>query len=815
MKHIKFILGTLLAFQLTGCSDDVTGKYELPVSGDEIQFGAISQGFSPQSRTVYGLPDGQDAHFGDYTALTISWLPGQDHVRVYSDVDSECQSADYVVQTTTDAGEVLVKDGNIGVRWGDVSKTHNFYSFYPAQRIIEGLDTKYKTTVKANIPVAQEKGQLLMFNNDGTQISEGDRAAWKIIAPDMTYCMLAGTGKWEPGSEKNVALKYSPLVSVLDVVINGPSSDNTTSYNVVAVSVRSKSQNIVGDFTYDIATGNFTYPETAGDNKIATVSCVQGEGSSSAPITLYPGEKLNLKFFLLPREINASELSISVLMEGGYVLTQNLSAEGGTTTPDSDSALAPRQISRVITPNIKEPSTNNWMSLIGDNVLFTGLSLPGTRFSYTGSMEVPSDYNPDNDILQKYQSLYVATDGYGKTQFDAGIRAFDVDLICGSSTDVPKVYAGTDYVNMPNTKTPMTINNVLEALKNKVQPTGVKPTDGVILFINYVNNKLSAENWITSINTAIEKWNSNNNGVLRSLGPTTTMGEMRGGIAVIVNLVNEGDAKPTSSLINYIDGYGTGRQDLGIKNYTYNGASTVYVQKLMQVNNPSIVNDPGNYGWRSGGIGLVPYYITEAIATGTASTDVKVTEDLIETKKLLMSELINRIKTDGGNSLFINDLSGFCVVMNDASTGYQGYRIRDAWPGEISGDGWSDPSRKNLYDYKDLPSASDYTYFGSSKPSTNRTGETWLEFPYNGDPTKGNGGNSALFAEKFNLAATEAIQEMVNTGRVPMGVVFLNFAGVASVTFGTGGHTYQVQGIRMPGLVMSNNFLFDLPEKKN
>lgn len=129
MKHIKFILGTLLAFQLTGCSDDVTGKYELPVSGDEIQFGAVSQGFSSQSRTVYGLPSGEDAHFGDYTSLTISWLPGQDHVRVYSDVESECQSADYVVQTTPDAGEVLVKDGDIGVRWGDVNTTHHFILF--------------------------------------------------------------------------------------------------------------------------------------------------------------------------------------------------------------------------------------------------------------------------------------------------------------------------------------------------------------------------------------------------------------------------------------------------------------------------------------------------------------------------------------------------------------------------------------------------------------------------------------------------------------------------------------------------------------
>lgn len=806
MKQTKFILGALIAFQIVGCTDDLGGKNELPVSGEEIQFGAFSQGFSSLSRTVYGLPDGEDAHFENYTALTISWLPGQDHVRVYSDVKSECQSADYVVQTTTDAGEVLIKEGNIGVRWGDVNTTHNFYSFYPKERIIEGLETG--TVVKANIPVAQEKGKLLMFDNDGNEITSGEDAPWKIIAPDMTYCMLAGKGTWSNESQdKTVKLTYTPLVSVLDVVINGPES---TTYNIVSVSVRSKTQNIVGDFTYDINTGNFTYPTTEGDNKIATVSCIQGEGSSSKPITLNPGEKLNLKFFLLPQDINASELSVSVLMEGGYVLTQNLSAEGNT-SQGGDNVLAKGRISRIITPKIKEPATNNWMSLIGNNVYFAGLSLPGTRFSYTGSMTVPSGYKPDTDILQKYQSLYVATDGYGKTQFDAGVRAFDVDLICESSTDTPKVYAGTGVVNMPGKTTAMTIYDVLTALKGKVQPGVAEATEGVLLFINYVNNSLSAQNWITSVNTAISRWNDSNDGVLRSLGPTTTMEDMRGGIAVVVNLVNAGDPQPTLNLINYIDGYGTGRQDLEIKSYSYNGNSTVYVQKLMQVNNPQIKSDPNTYAWRQD-IGLLPYYITEAVATNSAPTDVPVTENLLETKKLLMNKMIKQIKGDNGKSLFINDLSGFCVVQNDASTGYQGYRVRQSYTIVGWNWYWDSPGTTKLYDYNDLPDKSNYTYFGSSAEATGEN-QTWCQYPYGGDPSKGNGGNPAAFAEEFNLIATEAIQEMVNTGRVPMGVVFINFAGVAEVDFN--GNTYAVQGIRMPGLIMSNNFLFDLPEKQN
>lgn len=744
MKQTKFILGALIAFQIVGCTDDLGGKYELPVSGEEIQFGAFSQGFSSLSRTVYGLPDGEDAHFGNYTALTISWLPGQDHVRVYSDVKSECQSADYVVQTTTDAGEVLIKEGNIGVRWGDVNTTHNFYSFYPKERIIEGLETG--TVVKANIPVAQEKGKLLKFNNDGNEITSGEDAPWKIIAPDMTYCMLAGKGTWSNESQdKTVKLTYTPLVSVLDVVINGPES---TTYNIVSVSVRSKTQNIVGDFTYDINTGNFTYPTTEGDNKIATVSCIQGEGSSSKPITLNPGEKLNLKFFLLPQDIKASELSVSVLMEGGYVLTQNLSAEGNT-SQGGDNVLAKGRISRIITPKIKEPATNNWMSMIGDNVLFSGLSLPGSRFSYTSNQDV-SSYDPTNGISQKYQELRVIK------QFDAGIRAFDVDLIQDFIDWRPfgQQLLGAPIVYSGNGKLSFGLDYVLDTLRDKVRPSSDSNspyTDGVVLFLNYVNNEIDYDKWNEGVNIVITDWNEVNPGILQKLSPTTIMKDMRGKIAVIVNLVGN-NKDNLSNLVNYIENYGTGRQNLDIRQLTFNGSSELYIQNLMQVNNPTLLrqlNDGFFYGDNKEG--LLPYYIT--VSKGGNESGVTYSKDLIDVKKQLMNRMFQRIKNDKGQSLFINDLSGFCVTRNNESTGSLG------------------------------------------------------------DPSKGNGGNSALFAELFNKEATEAIQEMVNTGRVPMGVVFMNFAGVAEVNFN--GNTYAVQGIRMPGLIMSNNFLFDLPEKQN
>lgn len=765
MKQLKFILGALLAVQFAGCSDDLNeGKYELPVSGDEISFGAQTSGFSSESRTVYGLPEGEEGQFGSYSALTISWVYDQDKVRVFCpQASDECKWADYTVKKSTDEAAYLAKNGEIGVRWGETSNNHKFYAFYPLEKMAAG-SLEGKTTVTANIPVAQERGTLLT-NENTPSITDPN---WKIIAPDMSYCMMAGTGEWEAGSPKEVALNFKPLVTVLDVVVNGPATE--TIYKIVSVSVRSKSQNIVGDFTYNFANGTYNFPETSGDNKIATVSCIQGEGTESMPVELSKDQKLNLKFFLLPRtDIKVADLSVSVLMEGGYVLTQSLDPDG-----TSDATLASGKITRVITPKISAPKTNNWMSLIGDNVLFSQLSLPGSRFSYTGSMKV-TDYNPETDIAMKYQDLYVATDAAGETttQFDEGIRAFDVDLEIAYSGAIPYVYAGTGLVNMPGTSENMSLTNVLDALKNKVQ-SGNK-TEGVVVFLNFVNNNVGSDVWAQTVNSALHSWDNSNPNILQSLTTATTMSDMRGRIAVVMNLVYTSDTPPTSP-INYISGYGTGRQNLSIRELTYNGTSKVYVQNLFQVNNPSIA-EGGDYAWHSKDVGLLPYYITEKYAKREWYT-----EDLIQSKIDLLNKMIVEIKTDGGNSLFINDCSGFCVVKDDASTGRSGYRY------------WYSSTWYPLYDYQRLPTSSN------------------VIFPVNPDTEKGNGGDPARFAELFNAKATEAIQEMVNTGRVPMGIVLMNFVGKDKVTLGN--EEYSVQGIRLPGLVMSNNFLFDLKEKQ-
>ena len=55
MKQTKFLLGACLALTLAGCSDEVgITADQLPVSGDEITFGAAAGQFTEQTkRTTY------------------------------------------------------------------------------------------------------------------------------------------------------------------------------------------------------------------------------------------------------------------------------------------------------------------------------------------------------------------------------------------------------------------------------------------------------------------------------------------------------------------------------------------------------------------------------------------------------------------------------------------------------------------------------------------------------------------------------------------------------------------------------------------
>lgn len=800
MKYLKYITnGALFALLLAGCSDDLDNKpVVLPVSGDEIEFGAAPGGFTdvnPESRTIYDVPAGST--FDNYQLLNIKWQYGIDQVRVYCPEGAEgFRTADYTVEAT-DASSgsstgFLVKNGETGVRWGDTGKPHNFYAFYSLGKIDEGLQTG--TTVKATIPTGQEGGELKTYNNKGEEDKNG---TFKVITPDMTFCMMAGKGTWSPGTDKNVALAFTPIVTVLDVLVNGPKEDDVEFMNIVSVSVRSKSgTNIVGTFSYDLADGSYNFDATDKSQSAASIATVQTLDNKN-PVRLEQNEQLNVKFFLLPREISDGDLVVSVLTEGGVVYSKTISGTG--TTPEGgtgDGVLEAGLITRIKTPKLGGQEANNWMSQIPDNALFTQLSLPGSKHAF--SYNTAESFDPNTGISHYYQALppleIRSGETFATTQFDEGVRVFDVhlNLTRDNANATPIVYAGG-----ANLDPEYTLSDVLTALNEKVNPTSETASECAVVFLNYVQAATSnVSTWLSAVMNSLNSWNTANKttdgeDILTKIDGTTTMGAVRGKIAVIINLKTT-DIPSGTAPVNYINSFSTSVQNTGLVTAPYSSGASVRIQNLQQCNNPSF-SDGGDFAYRSG-IGVIPYFI--AVAN---HDDPTVSCNLLDTKKNLMKDL-NKEIAKGGTNLYINDLSGFCVTKNRESTGYAHYgTVTSAAGGAYVW--WSD---HYVYDYKDF---SDYTVVSSLDE---------IDFGFIGRKENvcldmaeiGNGGNTCLFAELFNGEAVTEYSSLVGGLRQPLGIVLMNFAGVANVTIGT--RNYAVQGIRLPGLIMMNNFMFPL-----
>lgn len=834
MKQTKFLLGACLALTLAGCSDEVgITADQLPVSGDEITFGAAAGQFTePTKRTVYGFVDGED--YSNYKKLAIKWVSGQDQVRVYCPNESEQKWADYTVMAGETASGFYLQRTNEnaqGVRWGnDLDAKHEFYSFYPLKTSngasISGLQDN--STVRATIPTAQLSGEVTSNTDQGG----GNNRTWYVVEPDMSYAMMVGTGTWTPGNPKNVTLNYKPIVTVLDIYVNGPDVNDAAevNYTVTGVGVRSASQPIVGTFDYDAATDQCTYvtPESGeqDDNwAYVEVAGVDGNGQK-----LNPGEGMNVKFFLLPQDIDPSELTVYVFLSNGSVLSQPLSADQ---SEGSATLIAKGEIVKVLTPKVKPAETSNWMSAIGDDVLFASqLSLPGTKHSYsylcydentgswwTGPNDEHRTYDAETQMMQTYQTLDIPT------QFDRGIRAFNVKI--ASENGQARIYVAgqsTDY----------TVDNLLDALKEKLDKV---QTEAIVLTVDFVDNGVSRQDWVDNVARAIDSWSSSagyanddtkdgtteNNeeqDYFREITAETTMGAMRHGIGVVLFVpasVGNDNAPitiPSNNNVNVVDGYNTEVQNIEIWDATMGsgrGSASITIQNLEQNNNPTLSGDEG--------VGLLPYFITERYVREGKSLN------LIQTKQNLVTELMRRSWQNNNGStsadekvrhLYMNDLSGFCVVNNEESTGSVEYatytrgRANLVW----NNNDWLGRSF-TATDFRTL-NWGNYTYVTFSRdnpsdPSDPSAGDTWLKINTEHSVT-GKGGNNALLAQYMNPYAESEIRRFVNGGRTPLGIVFMSFAGTPTVDFG--GTTYTVNGTTLPALIVANNFKFALATSK-
>ena len=812
MKQTKFLLGACLALTLAGCSDEVgITADQLPVSGDEITFGAAAGQFTePTKRTVYGFVDGEN--YSNYKKLAIKWVSGQDQVRVYCPNPSEQKWADYTVMAGETASGFYLQRTNEnaqGVRWGnDLNAEHKFYSFYPLKTSngaeISGLQSD--TKVRATIPTAQLSGEVTR-NTD----PEHGRT-WYVVEPDMSYAMMVGTGTWTPNTDKNVTLNYKPIVTVLDIYVNGPADDGSeVNYTVTGVGVRSADQPIVGTFDYDVEIDKCTYRSPESGSQDDNWAYVEVAGQDGNGLSLAPGDGMNVKFFLLPQNIEPEELTVYVFLSNGSVLSQPLGQGDG-------SALAKGEIVKVLTPRIKPAETSNWMSAIGDDVLFASqLSLPGTKHSYSymnydmSTSNLPwinnsehQTYNAETDLMQTYQTKTIAE------QFDMGIRAFNI-----------KVYGntGSDIYVARNHSSELQLADFLKTLKQKLDAA---PTEFAIVTIDYVRDDeaYNSQQWLDRLCATIDRWSeqnqTNNTGTdldgttdndaetdyFRDVTAETTVGVMRHGIGVVI--FQPDGATNASPNVNIVNNYPTSVQQTAIWHanmWSERGDADITIQNLEQNNNPSL--------------NLYPYFITEQHVLNV--TDM----DLIAKKKELVTELMRESWRNNTGSasvadktmnLYLNDLSGFCVVNNTESTGsvQVGRAVSSLIIGTLRYQ-WEMRNATTYTDAHNISNLSSLTDFSTLDPNPGLFTDDVDNVINRGSSETGNGGNNALLAQYMNPYAEDEIRRFVNDGRTPLGIVFMSFAGTQTVDFNN--TSYTVNGTTLPALIVANNFKFALATK--
>lgn len=452
----KYFLAGFLAMLFAGCQTDILEeKPVIPaVTGEEITFGSSLTVTEIDTKTIYADEPTEGGDGKSY--YKVSWENG-DQISIYCPQSSNTQRVLYSVtpqdpskQYQTDEGSWVAGDRSKsaavtkldqeapGLQWGS-EEEHRFSAFYPADKII----SSEQGVITAEIPVEQAPVRW-------EKTSNGTGTTYTGIA-NTDYAFMWAYNVHNKSDGGDVALKFRPWVTILDVEINGPEGDREVKMS--SVQLRSLSgETLTGRFTVDFKdvekdpTNTSLYPTYAevdqGDavrNQITIQlydqSLNNGQGDF---ITLRKGDKIVVRFYLLPKDVNydtsgegegRSDLQIRVAPFNSAVLTCTLNAQGGT----QHGGILAHKVNKVILPPVNQAGPNDWMSSLDPNIYVTELSLPGSKMSYQTKA---------NGANVAYQTLTIAN------QMDNGIRAFQIQTASIDTYDSYIGYSDASYQHL-------------------------------------------------------------------------------------------------------------------------------------------------------------------------------------------------------------------------------------------------------------------------------------------------------------------------------------------------------------------------------
>lgn len=516
MKLKIFSIFAASLLMLGSCSEKEIA--EVPVqTGDEIHFGPSTPD-KVDTRTIYDTPT-QDAEGNWY--FPVHWEQ-DDEIAVYCPQASQpaSQLVNYKItpdskNPATSSAVTKIGDG-AGLQWGS-SDEHRFYGFYPASAV-KGTETDGRIIGK--IPVEQKVVRWESKTADDATITYNG-----VPDTDLAY-MFAYTSvkKSELVNNPDIPLKFKPLVTILEIIVNGP-AENSSPIQVSNINVTGVSGNVAlaGNFECLISdqSGTCTPLEDGTVTNRISISCYDNDKKEF--ITLKHGDKINVKAFIIPNEVSIGTRQISIT-----VSTVNGGAK--TKTLQTDEIVA-QKVNRVSLPALTSGGTNYWLSNLDPNIYLSELSLPGSKMSFSTT---------GNDGTEKFQTQSL------ETQFMDGVRAFVVQTKTNTTYDrrnnVTDATVNEKY-------TGSTLESILSELKTLLDEAQSKNKKNEFAFVqitydgatsNYDLNGGAERYWIEGIEYELNKLKNNNtyNIYTDQITPDTKLGDVGGKIVLKVNFNN-------------------------------------------------------------------------------------------------------------------------------------------------------------------------------------------------------------------------------------------------------------------------------------
>lgn len=547
MKKYGFYLCAAAAIALIGCKDDVVvEKTVTPAqTGDEITFGSSLTNID--SRTIYDDEITTDGTGKSY--YKVSWESG-DQVAIYCPEASNGNMVYYkVTPDENDASHssavTKVNPDQAGLQWGQAEE-HHFSAFYPADRI-KGLQNG---KITAEIPVEQTPLSWKSTQNDA-----GGTTYTGVANTDYAFMWAYNTHNKSVGGD--VALNFKPWVTILDVEINGPETADAAIKMSSVQLVSTTGETLNGQFTMDftaVENDRAKYPtyEQAGEphatRSMITIqlydqSLNDGKGDF---ITLKHGDKIVVRFYLLPKDVNydtsaRKDLQLRVTPYNSAVLVRTLNAAAGSEEGTQKGGILAHKVNKVILPSVSQTGPNYWMSSLDPNIYVTELSLPGSKMSY----QTKENVSGRNAVY--YQDLSIAD------QVTNGIRAFQIQT--ASTNNVPWYESGSAsdqvlYMTVAGNKTSTRFKEIVKEIATGLKTAETAGKDQEYAFILLTAALGECESygplgrtsgnlaWMDAIRNELAEMAADEETYRLYTGeitPTTTIDDVKGHIIIKVN----------------------------------------------------------------------------------------------------------------------------------------------------------------------------------------------------------------------------------------------------------------------------------------